>query len=106
MRDLTLLSHRLDDAAVPGEKHPSVLLDAGEDPASLPVLVQSLAAFFAFIGDGLGRGQGLGMLAKPIDAVYLGADGLLHFRRSRDHGFSGAHFEFRVRTSERANSIK
>ena len=51
LRDLTLLSNRLDDVPVPSEKHVSVLLDAGEEPAS----------FCAFIADGLGRGQALGV---------------------------------------------
>jgi hypothetical protein len=96
LRDLALLPNRLDDVPVPSEKHVSVLLDAGEEPAS----------FCALFGDGLGRGQALCVLPKPFGAEHLGADRLLHSRRSRGHGVSGGHWEFRVGTSKRANSIK
>jgi len=89
LRDLTLLSNRLDDVPVPSEKHPPVLADTGEKPAPP----------YAFIGGGLGRGQALGVLPKPFDTEHLGPDRLLHLRRSRDHALYDVHFEFRGTSS-------
>jgi hypothetical protein len=96
LRDLTLLSSRLDNAPVSSEKDLSVLLDAREESASLRT----------FIGDGLGRGQALGVLHEPFDAEHFGADRRLHSRWIRGHGVSGVHWEFCVTTLKRVNSIK
>jgi hypothetical protein len=93
LRNLTLLSNRLDDVPVPCEEHLPVFADTGEESPS----------FGAFMCGGLGRGQALGVLLEPLDAEHLGADRLFHARQRRDHGIDGLHVAFRARTSERAH---
>ncbi len=90
LRDLTLLSNRFDDAPVPSEKDLFVLSDVGEESASL----------CAFIGGGLGRRQGLGVLAESFDAEDLDS------RRSHVHGVYDAHLAFRVGASKPSNLSK
>ncbi len=94
--NLTLLSHRLDDVPVPGEKHLPILADA----------VEELASRCASLSGELGSGQALGVLLEPFDAEHLGADRLVLSGRSCDQDVQGVQFELRIAAAKRVRLIK
>jgi hypothetical protein len=93
LRDVPLVSHRLNDVPVPGEQHPPILAHAGQEPAPLGALV----------GSGLGSGQTLGVLLQPLDAEHFRADRLLDARQRSHHGIGSAHIAFLSGRPERAH---
>jgi hypothetical protein len=82
-RDLALLPNRFDDVSVCGQECASVLADPPEE----------IPSFGGLLGGALGRRQALGVFLEALDTEHLGADRLVHWRRSGDDGVGYGHEE-------------
>ena len=79
LRDLVLLSNRLDNVPVPGEQYASVLAQSRKE----------CSPFESLVGSRLGGGQTLRVFPEPLDAERLSADRL--FQSRSDRRFYGGH---------------